>query len=140
MKELLGVQKRMNRLFESALAATEFDSPDGVGTWTPVCDVAHTAKGTVLWVELPGLKPDQIDVRLEGNDVVISGERKVDRDSDAEHFHRVERPYGKFQRRFHLPADVDRHTLDATYRNGVLRITLPHRGERAAEPQRVDVH
>jgi HSP20 family protein len=133
LKELAGVQQRMNKLFESALARTNFDTEGGVGAWTPVSDVFETPEGMILHIELPGLEQADIDVRVERDELIVQGDRRMDRDVAGE-FHRVERSYGKFLRRFPLPSAVDRESVEALFRDGVLTVTLTksERGRSAA--------
>jgi HSP20 family protein len=126
----MGVQKRMNQLFESALARTEFETQEGLDSWSPVCDAYQTRDALVLCLELPGLEQEQIELRLDGDELVVEGERQMSRHEASEQFHRVERAYGRFARRFRLPSGVDRDAVQASYRDGVLRVTLPrHDGE-----------
>jgi len=139
LSELLNVQKRMNQLFESALARSDFEDQEGLGLWTPVCDAYETAEELVVCLELPGLVREQIDVRLDGDELIVEGSREMGREHDGEQFHRVERSYGKFSRRLRLPSTVDRSTVSATYRNGVLRVALPTRGGETRGPISVSV-
>src|SRR6185436_2347480 len=104
LKELVGVQERMNKLFESALAKTNFDADGGVGAWAPVTDVYETPDQFVLCLELPGLDQKDIDLRMDGDELVVQGERRMEREQPGEQFHRVERSYGKFVRRFPIPS------------------------------------
>jgi HSP20 family protein len=139
LSELLNVQKRMNQLFESALARSDFEDHEGIGRWTPVCDAYEAADELVVCVELPGLERSQIDVRLDGDELIVEGSREMDREREGEQFHRVERSYGKFSRRLRLPSTVDRSAVSATLRDGVLRIVLPTRGGEARGPINVAV-
>ncbi len=139
LKELTTVQSKMNRLFESALGMADFDGHGEPDTWTPVCDVYESPDSLVVWLELPGLEQRQIDVRVDGDDLVVSGEREIEREQRGERFHRVERPYGKFLRRFHLPSTVNREAVEASFRDGLLRITLPNRGHKPPQPIRVAI-
>ena len=125
LRELLKIQKRVNEVCEGAMARTDFDAASGVDSWTPVSDVYETPGQLVLCLELPGLAQDQIDLRIDGDDLVVEGERKMDREHASEQFHRVERAYGKFSRRFHLPSNVVRDSVDARYRDGLLVVRLP---------------
>ena len=86
-----------------------------------------------------GLEQEQIEVRVEGDELVVSGEREIEREQPGERFHRVERPYGKFIRRFNLPSSVDREAIEATFRDGQLRVTLPNRGDSQPRPLRVSI-
>jgi HSP20 family protein len=139
LRELMTVQKRMNRLFENAMGVSDFGSREEVDSWRPVCDVFETPEALVVCLELPGLEQEQLDLRLDGDDLVVSGEREMERERGDEQFHRVERSYGKFSRRIQLPATVDRDAVEASFRNGVLRITLPDKGGRASGSIQVEI-
>ena len=75
---------------------------EGIGSWLPEADVYETSSALVLNLELPGLRQEAIDVRVDRDELVVEGERHMERDQGAEQFHRVERSYGKFSRRFRL--------------------------------------
>ena len=88
------------------MARTNFETSEGLGNWAPTCDVYETAdRAVVLCLELPGLEQDQIDLRIDGDDLIVEGERKLDREQAGEQHHRVERAYGSFSRRFNLPSN-----------------------------------
>jgi HSP20 family protein len=140
ISELMGVQKQMNQLFESALTRSEIEAQDGLGVWAPVCDVYKTSAGALVFAaELPGIPREAIQVRIDADDLVIEGRRDMDREREGEHFHRVERSYGRFSRRFSLPSNVDRGSVEATYRDGVLSVTLAVREGESAGPIQVSV-
>jgi HSP20 family protein len=127
----------MNKLFESALARTNFDSEGGVGAWTPVADVCEDGTRVMFFLELPGLAQSDIDVRLEDDELVVRGERRMDRGTPGEQFHRVERSYGKFVRRFRLRSHIDPASVVAAYQDGVLAITLAKKDDTGNHPIRV---
>jgi HSP20 family protein len=137
LKDLVGIQERMNKLFESALARTNFDAEGGVGAWTPVADVYEDAEKLVFCVELPGLAQSDIDVRLEDDELVVRGERQMDRGAAGEQFHRVERSYGKFVRRFRLRSRIDPASVAAEYHDGVLVVTLAKKDDAGKSTIRV---
>jgi HSP20 family protein len=139
LKDLVGIQERMNKLFESALARTNFDAEGGVGAWTPVADVYENDESVVFCLELPGLSQSDIDVRLEDDELVVRGERQMDRGGPGEQFHRVERSYGKFVRRFRLRSHIDRASVVGSYRDGVLVITLAKNDDAGKKPIRVAI-
>jgi len=139
LKELVGIQERMNKLFESALVRTNFDAEGGVGAWSPVADVYETPTQVVFSLELPGLNLADIDLKLEDDDLLVYGERKMQREEAGEQFHRVERSYGKFARRFRLPSHVDRDSVAATYRDGVVTVALSKRDGASKKPIRVTI-
>jgi HSP20 family protein len=138
MREMFRVQKQLNALFESALARTDFETQDGLGAWTPVGDVYADGSALHVDLELPGLRQEQISVRIDGDELVVEGERSMDREQGGE-FHRVERSYGKFSRRFRLPSDADRESVGAVYRNGLLSVTVQRRAERPSGAVRIEV-
>mgnify|MGYP003572469055 CR=1 len=99
------------------------------GKLMPKANVAETDKEFLVTMELPGLEEKDVEVRLTGNHLVVAGERKEtvkDEDKEA-HYHRVETTYGKFERRFALPAEVrkDAEAVVATFAKGMLEIRLP---------------
>lgn len=138
-RELESVQQRMNKLFEAALSRTDYETDAGLGGWTPVADVYETDDRYDVCLELPGLSQDSIAVRIEEDELIVSGDRPIDRDQPGEHFHRVERSHGAFARKFRLPSTVDRTKVRATYRDGVLQVTLEKRAAREPESFRVSV-
>jgi len=139
LQELLRVQKRMNDLCETAMSRTDFEAPSGLNAWCPVGDVFETAEEVGVCLELPGMEQSAIDVRMEGEDLVVEGARERDGEESAEQFHRVERAYGNFSRRFHLPPDVDRSKVQATYRQGLLVVKLPKKSPSAPGAVRITI-
>ena len=139
MTELRSMQRRMNDLFESALARTNFDATEGLDAWTPVADVYETEGSLVVSLEIPGVVREGIDVRIDGDELVVGGERSMDRDRGGEHFHRVERSFGSFERRFRLPSHVDRDSVSAVFRDGVLQVVLEVRADSAPAPRNIAI-
>lgn len=139
MNELRSMQRRMNDLFESALARTNFEATDGLDAWTPVADVYETADSLAVTLEIPGVVRQEIDVRIEGDELVVAGQRSMDRDHSGEHFHRVERSYGSFERRFRLSSHVDRESVSASYREGVLQVQLKVRAGHAPAARNIAI-
>src|SRR3979409_1852404 len=102
--------------------------------WTPPVDLYETADEYVLTAELPGLTRDQIDIHAEERRIVIRGARAADpgRDIPCEQYHRVERGHGRFSRAFSLPERIDVSSVSADLKDGVLTVTIPKAGDRAA--------
>ena len=138
MKELAKVQERMNNLFESAMARTDFDTGGGLGAWVPTADVYENDSSLIFCLELPGLSLQDIDLRLEGDELIVEGERRI-LGERGEQFHRVERSYGKFARRFAIPSAVDRDSVVAKYENGVLIVTLAKKSGAQPGPIKVEI-
>lgn len=105
--------------------------------WMPAVDVKETDDAVTVYVELPGVTKDDIDVSLHENVLTVSGERHFERDEKKENFHRVERAYGKFSRSFRLPANVNGTKVDAKFKDGVLTLELPKVEE--AKPRQIKI-
>ena len=76
LRDLLNLQEKMNRLFEDSLAATRSDPAAPVSAWTPPADVYETAEGFVVLMDLPGLRPEDVDIHVDGERLAVRGERR----------------------------------------------------------------
>jgi HSP20 family protein len=138
-RELSHMQDRINRIFGDAYRRTDDDVLKG-GDWTPPVDIFENKEHEiVLRAELPGLKREDIDIRVENNTLTLRGERKQEtKEGSTDNYHRVERSYGSFSRSFSLPTTVNTEKVSATFADGVLTITLPTREE--AKPRQIQVN
>ena len=100
-------------------------------------DVYEDAQHLVLKVEVPGIKPEDLDIRVENRTLTVRGERKFNSDQKEENFHRIERRFGSFVRTFTLPATVDTENIQAETEHGVLQLTLNKKAE--AKPKQIQV-
>jgi len=133
------LQNRLNSIFN------DFARPDGeaateslaMGSFIPAVDVYEDAHALVLKLEVPGIKQEDLDVRMENQTLTVKGERKFEQDEKEENFHRIERRYGSFSRSFTLPQTVDASAAKASYDAGVLTISLARK--EAAKPKQVKV-
>jgi len=124
------------RLFEDAVTRL-MSEPSAGRPWSPPVDIVETEDGLVLKADLPDVKIDEIDIRVENNTLSIRGNRKFEKDDKAKGYHRIERSYGEFVRSFALPSTVDTEKVTADYKNGVLTISLPKK--ETAKPRQVKV-
>ncbi|HZU28457.1 MAG TPA: Hsp20/alpha crystallin family protein [Bryobacteraceae bacterium] len=108
-----------------------------VRPWTPAVDIYETENELVLKADLPEVKMEDIDIRMENGTLALKGERKFENEQQRKGFHRVERSYGTFARYFTLPDTVEADKVRADYHNGVLTITLPKK--EVAKPRQVKV-
>ena len=113
-----------DRFFDKPFAPMRFET----GEWMPAVDVAETDREIIVKVELPGLEVKDIDIALKGNLLTIKGERKQESEKQEESFHRKESSYGMFSRTIQLPAEVDEDKIEAVYKKGILKISLPKTG------------
>lgn len=136
-RDLVGLQERMNRLFEESLGRAESREEITQGTWLPAVDIYETAEAIVLQVDLPGLIREDIQVEIKNNALSLSGERRFQKDVKQENYHRIERAYGPFSRSFALPSSVEPDKIKARFSNGVLEITVPK--QEKAKPRQIKV-
>lgn len=119
-----GLRREMDRLFDRF-----FDTPwaemQTLGDWTPAMDVTEGKDAITVKAEVPGVEPKDISVSLEGDLLTIKGEKEQKKEEKDERQHRVERTYGAFLRSVRLPATVDGSKVSATFKNGVVSVTLP---------------
>jgi len=91
----------------------------------PAFDISETEKEYVISGEIPGIEPKDLEVTLNDGVLTVKGEKKQESEEKEENYHRVERHYGSFQRSFRLPENIKRDDLDASYKDGILKLTLP---------------
>ncbi len=137
-RDLAALQDRMNRLFEGAVPRTRTEEELFTGTWAPPVDIYETKDKITLKAELPGFDEKQINLRFEDGILTLEGERKFEKESGDENYHRVERSYGKFVRTFALPAGVEGDRIAASFSNGVLTVDLPKREEMKPKQIRIE--
>jgi HSP20 family protein len=100
-------------------------------------DLSETDTAVEVRMDLPGVKPDDIDIQVNGNLLTITGQRKEEKEEKGRTFHRVERTSGSFSRSITLPTAVNESEVAAEYRDGVLHITLPK--SEVAKPHKIKV-
>lgn len=138
-RELRGLQDEMNRLFSSTFSRGSSNDGDQImrGSWNPSVDIFENQNQIVLEAELPGMKPEDVEISIENNVLTLHGERKFEKKDENDNFHRVERSYGSFTRSFTLPPTVGSENATAEFENGILRLTLAKREE--AKPRRIEI-
>jgi HSP20 family protein len=136
-QELASLQNRVNSLFQD-YGRTGQDELTTTGSFVPAVDVYEDEHKVTLKLEIPGIKQEDVDVRLENNTLTVRGERNFEKEEKEENFHRIERRYGSFARSFTLPNTIDTEKVQASYENGVLKIELAKRAE--AKPKQIKVN
>ncbi len=114
-REMSSFEEQWNRLLEGRRQES----------WLPAVDVFDTKDAVVLKAELAGMKPDDIEIKVEDNVLTIKGERKFEEKVDSERYYRVERRFGSFQRSLALPAGVKADDIQAHYEDGILEVRVP---------------
>lgn len=136
-RDLIGLQERMNRLFDETFSRRGGEQPLGITTWSPAVDIYETENAFVVKVELPGLTKDDIEVQIHDGILTLKGERKFEKEVKEENYHRIERAYGTFQRSFSLPTAVEEDKIKASFKDGVLEVNLPK--AEAVKPKQIKV-
>ncbi len=124
------------RLFEDAFTRL-LSEPQSNRPWSPAVDIYETENDLVLKADLPDVDLKDIDVRVENQTLTISGQRKFEKQESATGYHRIERSYGNFQRSFSVPNTFDTDKINASFKNGVLTVSLAKK--EAAKPRQVKV-
>lgn len=127
---LTGFRSELDQLVEKTLSPFR-GGRTGLfeGAWVPVVDVFEDDDRVVVRVDLPGIDKKDIDVSIQGDTLIVKGEKKQEEEVKEKDYHRLERAYGSFQRVIQLPAKVDAQEIKAACRDGVLEISLPKKEE-----------
>jgi HSP20 family protein len=127
----------MNRLFNDAGRGWRPDEPSATTTWSPAVDIYETEGEIIVKAELPGVDRKDISLNLEKNVLTLKGERKFEKETKEENYHRIERAYGGFSRSFAIPATVDEEKIRADYKDGILKIALPKKEQ--IKPKQIQI-
>jgi HSP20 family protein len=131
LERLYAVQREFDRTFSG--------ETNGSTGWVPAMDVVETADEVRCLLEVPGLAPQDIDIRVEDNVLIISGEKKfsAEHENQENGFRSIERRYGQFERHVTLPRTIDLNHVKAQHENGMLLVTLPK--AETAKPRRIEI-
>lgn len=136
LQELRSMQEQMDQLFEQTRQRALGGALEP-GLWQPAADIYEDEREVVVKMEVAEIEQKDIDVQIEEDNLVISGERRLEREEARQNYHRIERSYGPFRRTFALPAAVDQGQIRASIENGVLKIVLPKRN--SGQPRQIEV-
>jgi len=135
-KDLLSLQERMENLF----GPPEKEESLSPGIWSPVLDLYETSDSLIINVEVPGIDIQDIHIEINDNTLLLKGERKFEKEVTQENYHRMERPYGPFQRTFTLPGIIEHEKAKAKLKDGVLKVTFPKTGIKKAKKIEVEIN
>ncbi len=133
------LQEEIKQVFEKFFNNDSDTDASSVVTsqWVPRVDVKEEAERFVIFADLPGVDPKNIEVNMDKGILSIKGERQAESRTENERYSRVERAHGVFYRRFALPESANPDGIAAVGKNGVLEITIPKRPE--TTPRRISV-
>jgi len=115
----------------------DWGAPLSKTMWNPSVDIFENDNEVLIKAELPGMNAKNIEVRLENNVLTLKGERRFEKETKEENYHRIEREYGTFTRSFALPTAVNGDNVTAEYKDGILKIVLPKKEETKCKPIKV---
>ena len=122
---------RLMRNWVSPVSFSEFD-------WNPSIDVSESDNEIVVKAEVPGVSIEDIDISIDGNNLVISGEKKQESEEQGRNYYRAERSYGSFRRSFVLPPGADVENVKASSKDGVLSIVVPKGDDRKSRKVEIE--
>jgi len=141
VRDLRDVAKQFNTLFNTRYPTTASSCDTGAcerNDFSPAVDVTEDDTRYRIELDLPGVERDDVKVTVENDVLTISGERKTEREEEDGKVHRIERHFGSFLRTFRVPEDADGESVGASFKNGVLSVSLP-KAEKA-KPREIEVH
>jgi HSP20 family protein len=133
LAEIDEIQHRLNRMFLDRTVKGEPVFAD----FMPAVDIQETDTEFIVKTDLPDVKKEEVRIQLQNGVLAIEGERRQEKEEKGRRFHKVEREYGRFVRRFAMPTEVDADKVRAEFTNGVLTVFLPKSA--AARPAQIDV-
>ena len=137
-RDIASLQQGINRLFEDVFSQTvDYDS-ESMGTWRPPVDIIDTETAIVIFVEIPGVDKEAVAIEVKENVLSISGERNVDNSVGNGSYMRSERVLGRFARSFALPAMIPTEKITASFKDGVLKISIPK--PEVEQPRKVSIN
>ncbi len=137
--ELRRMERDMAKLFgrQFLLGGPDEEETMAAAQWAPAVDVSEDDKEYLVKAELPELKKEDVKVNVENGTLAISGERQAEKEEKGKKFHRIERSFGCFQRRFALPEGIDPGKVKAEFKDGLLLVHLPK--DEKAKPKAIEV-
>jgi HSP20 family protein len=135
IREVAALQNRFNSLLQDLGGDAETVT---AASFVPAVDVYEDAEKVVLKLEIPGIREQDVDVRVENQTLSVRGERKFEAEEKEENFHRIERRYGSFFRSFSLPTSVDTENVKASYNAGVLKLEMKKKA--SAQPRQIKIN
>lgn len=132
------LQNEMNRLFDPSRTFANGDVADiATSEWLPAVDIKEEPQRFLIRADIPGVKAEDLDVTMEHGVLTIKGERRAEKKEEKSGYHRVERAYGTFYRRFSLPDTADANLISAKLNEGVLDVEIPK--QEKVQPRRINV-
>jgi HSP20 family protein len=141
-RELLNVEREFNKLFNTFNQRFGFDDSTmneelENAVWSPLTDISENKDQYILKMDLPGVSKENLKLSFHDGELIISGERKQEKEDKDSKYHRIERTYGKYFRSFTLPQTIQADKINAEFKDGQLTITVPKSEE--AKPKELEI-
>jgi HSP20 family protein len=136
-RDIVTLRERMNRMFEDIVTQKGEEKDIVSSAWAPAVDIYETESELVLQAEIPGINEKDIEISIEDNTLTLKGERKFEKETKEENYHRIERSYGSFFRSFTLPPYVDPEKVEAEHESGILKVRMPKKPE--LKPRKIKI-
>ena len=141
-RELLNVEREFNKLFNTFNRRYGFDDSTTNeelenAVWSPLTDISENKDQYILKMDLPGVSKENLKLSFHDGELIISGERKQEKEDKDSKYHRIERTYGKYYRSFTLPQTIQADKINAEFKDGQLTITVPKSEE--AKPKELEI-
>ena len=137
------LRRQMNQLFDSFFRDFELEPFREMNEWyakfSPQIDVKENDKEIIVTAELPGMSEKDIDVSISGGSLVVKGEKKEDKEEKDKECWHMERCYGSFYRSIPLPEEIDKEKADASFKKGILRVTIPKTEKAASSSKKIPI-
>jgi HSP20 family protein len=141
LRDLRSLENRLERIFGRSSLMDDDGEEESLAIshkWSPRVDITEDEKEYLVKAELPELRKEDVKVTIENGQLIISGERKFEKEDKSKKYHRVEFSYGNFLRTFTLPDGVESEKVVADFKDGVMKIHLPKNAK--AKPKAVEVN
>jgi HSP20 family protein len=143
-RDLLNMEREFNKLFntfgprfgitrDADSGSDEYEN----AVWSPLTDVTEDKDNYLLSLDIPGVPKENVKISYTNGQLVISGERKLEKENKEKNYYRVERSYGRFYRSFNLPQEIKEDQIEASFKDGQLNITIP-KAEKA-KPKEISI-
>lgn len=135
-RDMFDLQRSINQLFDNRQPSSGENT--ALNAWAPAVDIYEDENAFLIKLELPEVSREDVKVNLDNDTLSITGQRRFENEDKRDGYHRVERRYGQFYRSFTLPPNVNAQSINAQFKDGMLRLTLPKKEE--ARPKQIEVN
>ena len=138
IQDLFSIHNDMSRLFDNWYRPARYRAEGENLDWMPVVDILEANEHVEIRAEIPGLSEKDVQVSVTDDVLTLKGEKTQESDENDQKYHRVERSYGRFQRSFTLPANLDPEDIKAKFTNGVLIVSIPK--AKVVQPKEIQIN